>query len=276
MYFLHLPNTPFRGFKIMIHLFRNYINFENHKTMETSVEQISRRQKMKKYAFGALVVLAGALLLAFNFDLLPHEWRRVIFSWEMLLIAIGLISLFGNENKLPGLILIAIGGFFLIPDLFIMHISFYRLFWPLILIIIGILILSRKRIDGRWRHRFEHVNTNLTGEGYINETNIFSGSKQKVTNQVFKGGRISNIFGGTEIDLTQATLPEGQTELTIECIFGGVTLIVPADWKVVLNISAIMGGFSDKRLVIKETTDPNKILVIRGEAIFGGGDIKSY
>jgi len=244
--------------------------------METSVEQISRRQKMKKYAFGALVVLAGALLLAFNFDLLPHEWRRVIFSWEMLLIAIGLISIFGNENKLPGLILIAIGGFFLIPDLFIMHISFYRLFWPLILIIIGILILSRKRIDGRWRHRFEHVNTNLTGEGYINETNIFSGSKHKVTNQVFKGGRISNIFGGTEIDLTQATLPDGQTELTIECIFGGVTLIVPADWKVVLNISAIMGGFSDKRLVIKEATDPNKILVIRGEAIFGGGEIKSY
>ncbi len=157
MYFLHPPNTSFRGFKITILLFHKYFNFENHKTMETSVEQISRRQKMKKYAFGALVVLAGALLLAFNFDLLPHEWKHMIFSWEMLLVAIGLISLFGNENRLPGLILIAIGGFFLIPEIFIMHISFYRLFWPLILIIIGIIILSKRGMHGRWRHHFEHT-----------------------------------------------------------------------------------------------------------------------
>ncbi len=244
--------------------------------METSVEQIIRRQKMKKYAFGFVVVLAGALLLAFNFDILPYAWKHVIFSWQMLLIVIGVISIFGNDSWLPGLILITIGGFFIIPEIFVMHISFTRIFWPLILIIIGILILSKRGMHGRWRHHFEHTDATITGDGYINETNIFSGSKHRVNNQVFKGGRVSNIFGGTEIDLTQATLPEGQTELTIECIFGGVTLIVPADWKVVLNINAIMGGFSDKRLVIKEATDPNKVLIIRGSAIFGGGEIKSY
>ena len=37
-----------------------------------------------------------------------------------------------------------------------------------------------------------------------------------------------------------------------------------------------MGGFSDKRLVIKEAADPNKVLIVRGSAIFGGGEIKSY
>jgi predicted membrane protein len=248
--------------------------------METSVEQILKRHKMKKYAFGFFVILAGLLLLAFNFDILPYGWKHVFFSWQMLLIVIGAISIFGNDSKMPGLILMLIGGFFIIPEIFVMHISFTRLFWPLILIIIGVMILSKRRINDRWKQKFEYkfgqTVSSPAEEGYINEENIFSGSKRRVTNQVFKGGKISNVFGGTEIDLTQATLAEGKTELIIECIFGGVTLIVPADWKVVLNISAVLGGFSDKRVVVKEPSDPNKVLIIRGSAIFGGGEIKSY
>jgi len=248
--------------------------------METSVEQILKRHKMKKYAFGFFIILAGLLLLAFNFDILPYGWKHVIFSWQILLIVIGVISIFGNDSRMPGMILILIGGFFLIPEIFVMHISFTRLFWPMILIIIGVMILSKRRINGKWRQKFEHkfgqTDIPLPEEGYINEENIFSGSKHRVTNQVFRGGKITNVFGGSEIDLTQATLAEGKTELTIECIFGGVTLIVPADWKVVLNISAVLGGFSDKRIVVKEPIDPNKVLIIRGSAIFGGGEIKSY
>jgi predicted membrane protein len=249
-------------------------NFENHKTMETSVENIVKRQKMKKFAFGIVVLAAGLLLLVFNFDFLPYGWKHIFFSWQMLLIAIGIISIFGSESKMPGMILIFIGGFFLIPEIFVMHISFFRLFWPLILIGIGLMILSKRGIPGRWRRSPETTATVLPDEGYINETNIFSGSKHRVINQVFRGGKISNIFGGTEIDLSQAILQEGQTELTIECIFGGVTLLVPDDWKVILNMNAIMGGFSDKRLVVKEAADPNKVLIVRGSAIFGGGEIK--
>jgi len=231
---------------------------------------------MKKYAFGFVVIMAGLLLLAFNFDILPYGLKHVLFSWQMLLIAIGLISIFGNDSRMPGMILLFIGGFFLIPEIFVMHISFFRLFWPCILIGIGLLILSNRSVHGKWRHRFEGRTSTLPEEGFINESNIFSGSKHRVTNQVFRGGKITNIFGGTEIDLTQATLPDGQTILTVDCIFGGVNLVVPADWKVIININAIMGGFSDKRIVIKEVSEPNKVLIIRGSAIFGGGEIKSY
>jgi predicted membrane protein len=166
----------------------------------------------------------------------------------------------------------------MIPELFDFHISFIKLFWPLLLIGIGLMILFKRGYMDRWQsHRHMNINTSTThyDEGYFNETNIFSGSKHKVVNQVFKGGKISNIFGGTEIDLTQATLAEGRSELIIECMFGGVTLIVPSDWKVVLNMSSIMGGFSDKRMHIKESGD-SRILIVKGTAIFGGGEIKSY
>jgi predicted membrane protein len=245
--------------------------------METANENFPRQKQMKKGAFGVIVILAGLLLLAFNFDILSGDFRHVIFSWQMLLIVIGLVSLFTSESRTPGLILVFIGGFFIIPEIFDFHISFIKLFWPLLLIGIGVLILFRKGfLSDRWHSRRVMADTSNMAEGYLNETNIFSGSKHRIVNQVFKGGKISNIFGGTEIDLTQATLGEGRNELVIDCVFGGVTVIVPSDWKVVLNISSIMGGFSDKRTYIKESFDPGRMLVIRGSAIFGGGEIKSY
>jgi predicted membrane protein len=245
--------------------------------MKTANENYPRQKRMKKGAFGVIVILAGLLLLAFNFDILSGDLRHIIFSWQMLLITIGLVSLFTSESRTPGLILVFIGGFFIIPEIFDFHISFIKLFWPTLLIGIGILILFRKGfIPQQWHSRRVMSESGRTDEGYLNETNIFSGSKHKIVHQVFKGGKVSNIFGGTEIDLTQATLGEGRNELVIDCIFGGVTVIVPSDWKVVLNISSILGGFSDKRSYIKESIDPTRMLVIRGSAIFGGGEIKSY
>jgi predicted membrane protein len=237
----------------------------------------------KKFAFGFVVILAGLLLLAFNFDMLPWNLHRLFFSWQMLLIAIGVISIASSESRTPGIILILVGSFFLIPEIFDFHIAFIKLFWPVLLIAIGVMILLKRgfRKPGHYHRRRYHQWSNPVpdselDEGYINETNIFSGSKRKITHQVFKGGKISNIFGGAEIDLSQAVLAEGRVELTIECIFGGVTLIVPSDWKVVINVSSVMGGFSDKRNILKEPTDPSRTLVIRGESIFGGGEIKSY
>jgi predicted membrane protein len=245
--------------------------------METTNDNFPKQKQMKKGAFGVIVILAGLLLLAFNFDILSGDLRHVIFSWQMLLITIGLVSLFTSESRTPGLILVFIGGFFIIPEIFDFHISFIKLFWPMLLIGIGVLILFRKGfLSDHHRSRRVISDTGHVEEGYLNETNIFSGSKHKIVHQVFKGGRVSNIFGGTEIDLTQATLGEGRNELVIDCIFGGVTVIVPSDWKVVLNISSILGGFSDKRTYIKESFDPSRMLVIRGSAIFGGGEIKSY
>ena len=247
--------------------------------MESSIDRPTKQKDMKKFAFGFLVILAGLALLAINFDILPYSLRHVIFSWPMLLIAIGVISLSSSEKSTPGIILIMIGGFFLIPRVFNLPISFGQIFWPVLLIAIGIFILVKRGNihDDRWHRRrggFRETNSTLD-EGFINETIIFSGSKHRIVQQVFRGGKISTLFGGSEIDLTQAKLGEGRNELVIECMFGGVTLVVPSEWRVVLNVSSIMGGFSDKRMVFRPNPDSPDFLVIKGTAIFGGGEIKS-
>ena len=233
-------------------------------------------RQRKKYALGVIVIIAGILLLIDKTGFLPFEVQHILLSWPMLLIAIGVVSFSSSESRTPGTILILIGGIFLLSRIFELSFNVMHLGWPLILIVIGVLILVRRSPGNMWQMRFQHMNHQTFGDGYIHEDNIFSGGKQRVMNQVFRGGQINCIFGGSEVDLTQATLAEGISELEVNTIFGGVTLIVPADWKVQLKMTSIMGGFADKRSYVKDSPDPSRMLIIKGSTIFGGGEIKSY
>ena len=59
-------------------------------------------------------------------------------------------------------------------------------------------------------------------------------------------------------------------------MFGGGTFYVPSDWSVKADVTAVFGGFSDKRRTnIENTTDPEKVLHIKGMVLFGGGEIKT-
>jgi hypothetical protein len=114
-------------------------------------------------------------------------------------------------------------------------------------------------------------------DGVLNDSAIFNGEKKIVTSQNFKGGKIVAIFGGAEIDLTQAKLAPGKNYLELTCIFGGVTVIVPTDWNIHNEISAVLGGIEDKRRTfVRLPENDDKQLIIVGTAMFGGGEIKSY
>jgi predicted membrane protein len=241
--------------------------------MEPNVEKYSNRRRMKKYVFGIIVILIGLLLLSRNTGQLPPGWMPVVFSWQMLLIGIGVISLFGKDSYIPGIILILIGGIFIIPKFGVLPFSVHSLFWPAILIAIGLIILFK----GFGRRQFQHrPEDRKLEDGYIHEETIFGGTKQRVTHQQFRGGKISCIFGGAEVDLSLASLAPGEHTLEISAIFGGATVIVPSDWKIIIKNSSFLGGFEDKRRLIKESSDPSRVLIIQAEAIFGGGEIKSY
>lgn len=233
-------------------------------------------QQMKKYLLGVIIIAAGFLLLLSNMGFLPYELKHIFFSWQMLLIGIGAISFFSSESRTPGTIMILIGGIFLVPRIIDIPFNVWHLFWPIILIGIGVLILTKRLPRSAWQRPQPSVNNQNLNEGYIHEENIFSGGKQRVMHQVFRGGHINCVFGGSEVDLTQASLGEGINELEVNTIFGGVTLIVPSDWRIQLKMTSIMGGFSDKRAYVKENPDSSRILIIKGSTIFGGGEIKSY
>jgi predicted membrane protein len=238
--------------------------------------QPSNPKAFKKYAFGIVIILAGLVLLAYNFGYVTSGWKNIIFSWQMLLIVIGVVSLLSRENWVPGIILVSVGAFFLLPKLFFLPDNFVHNFWPLVLIGAGFLIIFRVFPRRAWRSRQEGSAERISREGVIHEEVIFGESKQRVTNQDFRGGHVHCVFGNVELDLTQAKLAEGTHALDLSVAFGGITVIVPADWKIEMKMTSILGGFADKRTYIKEITDPSRVLIIKGNAVFGGGELKSY
>ncbi|MEO6187650.1 MAG: DUF5668 domain-containing protein, partial [Ginsengibacter sp.] len=104
---------------------------------------------------GLFLIIAGSLLLAYKMGAPIPGW---VFTWPVLLIAIGLLIGFKSGFRSSGsLIMILIGSFFLVdqnnPDL-----NFHNYMIPVILISVGLVHLLKPRNSfrdraGEWRHR---------------------------------------------------------------------------------------------------------------------------
>lgn len=221
---------------------------------------------------GLLIIAIGLVILFHRLNVFSPWLEDVLISWQMLLIVIGIWNLFFSQGKVAGIILIAVGGFFLIPDLFILPHDFRRNFWPVLLIVVGLFILFRA-----FPKKTIPTMNPLTGDPmeFIDETNIFSGADKKIFTTNFRGGKITSIFGGSEIDLSSSQLADGTNVLEVFYLFGGSSITVPNDWVVVNKVTIVLGGFSDKR---NQSSPPypggGKMLIIQGLVVFGGGEIK--
>jgi predicted membrane protein len=237
--------------------------------MENNVNPVVQHgMKRKSLTFGLIVLGLGLVWLLHNFGMIGDRTWEIIFSWQMLLIAIGVVNISNDSSRGIGWILIAIGGFFLISDIYDLPTSFRHVFWPALLIMIGlVLIFGSSRI---FRRRDFTISK---GEDFIEEVAVFGGRDRIVNSLAFRGGKIVSVFGGSKIDLTKVELAPGNVEIEIVSIFGGSTIIMPSDWNVKLEVFNIFGGYGDKR--IRGQVDFNKTVIVRGVAIFGGGEIKT-
>lgn len=245
--------------------------------MENELNKPAKRSETSnRFLIGIILIVAGLILMLKKSTVLPEPIDRfideIIFSWQMLLVVIGVIVLISSDNKTPGIVMVAVGGFFMIPELFTDFFRSFNFFWPAIFIVIGVVLLINSKRLGK---TLDFKTTNKAD--YIDYVNIFSGAERQVITENFQGGKITAIFGGGEVDLTRSSLAPGENIIEITCIFGGTTIVVPDSWNVVLDVTPVLGGFSDSRKlrgdVIKDNT---RSLILRGTVIFGGGEIKSY
>lgn len=228
---------------------------------------------------GIIVILIGGLLLAQKMGAYFPSW---LFSWQMLIIAIGLF-IGARHNFRPGgwMIAIFIGVIFLF-DNFMPEFNLRPYFLPLILIAIGaVMILKPGGAPGFRNRRFKTNNIAETTTGFdssdeiMDSVSIFGGVKKNVISKSFRGGEMVTIFGGTEINLMQADI-QGKVKLEIVQIFGGTKLIIPANWQIQSELVSILGDIQDMRVTSKDAIDPNKILVIEGFSMLGGITVKNY
>ena len=241
---------------------------------------------------GVFILAIGALALANSMGIPLPAW---LLTWQMPLIAIGLFIGFRKGFKDGGwFVPVIVGGIFLANE-FLLQGDLRRHIWPMIIILVGAFFIFRPRskkclpsrkkkasgLQSESNEPFVDVkysvgNASYSEDDFIDSVYIFSGGKKVILSKNFRGGEIVNVFGGCEVDLTQADII-GRAELEVVAIFGGATLIVPSNWAVRSEGAVtIFGGIGDKRRIAPSTEAPTKTLVIKGTMIFGGMEIKSY
>ena len=123
-------------------------------------------------------------------------------------------------------------------------------------------------------------------EPRLDDVHVFWGSRRRIISKNFVGGEIVAIFGGFDIDLTQADIQGNEAKLDIVALFGGGEVRVPPNWNVVLETIGIFGGASDRTIHPAQANAvpgvagfqsgaPVKTLVIDGVSLFGGVTIKN-
>ena len=262
----------------------------------------THRNRIGHALFALLVIAAGTLLLTYYTGILPASVKTIIFSWQMLLIAIGIVMLAQPYKRTPGLILIIIGSVFLFPKIVGSCCFFYgnshALSWAIILILVGIILLFKAFFGRSWcRHarfhthifteegedtpRYHHSRERWSSSvpkdetGYVDRNYVFGGGKEFFDLQNFKGGEINCVFGGLELDLSKAQLAPGVHTLEINTVFGGVTIFVPPHWKVEIRQTRVFGGFDDRRTPSYFDVEEGGSLILVVNAVFGGGEIRS-
>ena len=256
--------------------------------MENNEQQVNFSGRSKGGLFGFLLILVGTLFLAFNFGWIDPALRSVVFSWPVLFVVFAIIALFKREY-LALFFWLALAAFFLLPR--IAHLypdalpgineDFTATFWPVLLIVVGAGVIL-KILFGKKAccHRHGHIQRPLnvdkmegTDGIYVREV-VFGGIEDIFLEPVFRGGQIEVVFGGVELDLRRASLPEGDTYLQVEAVFGGIKLYLPDDWVVVPKISTVLGGVDNKHFSKSTNQDTSRRLLISGEIVFGGCEIR--
>ncbi len=265
-------------------------NYRDERRRERWERRMERHSGEGRVWTGVFLLVIGGLALARSVGADVPDW---LFSWQMLVIAIGLFIGVRKGFKDGGwFIPVIIGGFFWVNEFFLDG-DLRRHIWPMILILIGAFFIFRPRSKTcrPWQKKNQGTSTatgaeaetitpvseaSFSKEDIIDSVNIFGGSKKVILSKNFKGGEVVNIFGGCEIDLTQADIST-QAELEITAIFGGATLIVPSNWAIETNGTVtIFGGIGDKRKITTLNDPSAKTLVLKGTMVFGGIEIKSY
>jgi predicted membrane protein len=265
------------------------------------------KPRNNKALAGVILLVVGAILLVHQLDVFIFPFW--LFSWPMLLIVIGVYSGAKHNFRNSGwLIMVLIGTVFLLNDALPGY-NVDRITWPVVIIVFGLWMIVRRnhrwdkkdweaKWDSKWDWRNHNAQTppdpnaanpsstvppsggpfsapHTLGDDFLDAVSVFGGIKKTILSKDFKGGDIVNIFGGAELDFTQADI-NGRVIIDITQIFGGTKIVVPSNWQVVSDMAAVFASVDDKRLRSTASLTNDKVLVLKGVSVFAGVDIRSY
>jgi predicted membrane protein len=187
------------------------------------------------------------------------------------------------RNVTWGFILVVIGVLLLLNNLDIADMGdIIQDYWPMILILWGISILTRRRQSTNTESPVissSSTSQQFTGD-LIHESTVFGDQDISITSQNFKGGSISSVFGDSHIDLSKAVIAEGEHHLRVHSVFGDSIIILPREAAVSISATSTFGdlhilgqkkgGISIELQVTSENySSSSKRLQISSSKVFG-------
>ncbi len=247
-------------------------------------ENWESRHRMSKVFVGIVVIVAGALLLMRQTGAEIPNW---ILSWPMILVVAGLAAGIKHGFKRVHPYVITLIGLLFLADRIYGSMELKPYIWPIVIMVVGLIIIfkPKRKHYKHWKHHhhqaWEYYNEKkkhgtMSNDDFLDVNAVFGSVTRNVISKNFKGGEVNAVFGGAEINLSQADF-EGMVELELNQVFGGTKLIVPSNWRIQSEQSAVFGGIEDKRPVMPASgVAENKVLVLKGNCVFGGIEIRSY
>lgn len=181
--------------------------------------------------------------------------------WPLFLVGAGVVKLrqpVEDGQRATGIALLFLGGLFLLGSILSMPNG-----WPLILVGVGAFLLwkgfEKPRDPAEPPSRDSAVLSDVAFIGHV---------KRSVSVPDFRGGSITAVMGGVELDLRQSTIGPAPAQLDVAAVWGGIELKVPADWTVESTMVPVMGAFENKTQSLSgKSAGPT--LHVRGCAVMG-------
>ena len=217
--------------------------------------------------FGITIAAFGGVLLLKNLEIIKFDSWHVFWGtvWAAGLILAGLTTIFSSRRaslRVWGLLLMTIGVSIGLGAYGVINISVWKIFWPVILIAIGLMVSV-----GSGGHK--RSKKSAADDGSNEKVAIFYGEESRVKGD-YTGGSVTAVFGGVELDLRQAKIKDGAV-IDVFTFCGGIDITLPDDVIVENEIRGILGGSEDKTM---PKSSAKKTIILRGECVLGGLEIK--
>lgn len=216
--------------------------------------------------FGLFVVAVGILFTLQNMGLLDAD--DYVGYWPVILVAVGLLKLWqskdGAGGTFSGMLLTVAGTWLLLEHAAVVRISFWDL-WPMLLVFFGAYLIWQGASTPRTRAVSDQRDS-------VTAVAIVGGVSRGINSRSFKGGDVTAIMGGCELDLRQAAI-DGEAVIDVFAMWGGIEIRVPEDWTVIVQAIPLMGGVDDQTRPTQGAARHR--LVVRGFVLMAGVEIKN-
>lgn len=220
---------------------------------------------MPQLILGVIIVLVGVAFTLESLGLADAQYY--LRYWPVAIMAIGAAKLWqardGHGGIFGGVVLLVIGCWLLLSELQMVRLNFWDLLWPMALLLLGGSLV--------WRSVTTRRPPASDATSTLSAIAVLSGVSRGNSSRTFRGGDLTAIMGGCEIDLRQAAI-DGEAVIDVFALWGGIEIRVPDDWTVIGQVTPFMGGYDDKTR--SRPGSGAHRLVIRGMVVMGGVEVK--